>query len=360
MDFVDRLNALAARIEKQRGVIQTEEAAKTAFVMPFIQALGYDVFDPTEVVPEFIADVGSKKGEKIDYAIMADGKPSMLFECKCCSSDLNDSHAGQLRRYFHVTSARIGVLTNGILYQFFADLDEPNIMDKKPFMEIDLLNMDSQLITELKKLSKTSFELDQMLSTASNLKYTRQIKGYFERQLSIPDVDLVRLVLADIYSGMKTQLVIEQFTPLVRQALAAVINDNINARLKSALAGQPAGPEPDEQPQQEQPTEEGSKGVVTTHDEMEGYYIIRAILRQVVDVERVAMRDTKSYCGILLDDNNRKPICRLHFNSQQKYVGVFDDQKNETRVPIASLNEIYNFTDQIRAAVVVYEGPAKA
>lgn len=107
MDFADKLVALAGRIEKQKSAIQTEEAAKTAFVMPFIQALGYDVFDPTEVVPEFVADVGSKKGEKIDYAIMVADKPSMLIECKGCDASLNDSHAAQLRRYFHVTAARI-------------------------------------------------------------------------------------------------------------------------------------------------------------------------------------------------------------------------------------------------------------
>lgn len=354
MDFADRLNALAARIEKQKSVIQTEEAAKTAFVMPFIQALGYDVFDPTEVVPEFIADVGSKKGEKIDYAIMADGNPTMLFECKCCTTSLGDQQAGQLRRYFHVTAARIGVLTNGIVYQFFADLDEPNIMDKKPFMEIDLLDMDEQLVQELKKMSKTGFELDKMLSTASNLKYTREIKGYFERQLVAPDPDFVRLVLADIYAGMKTQLVIEQFTPLVVQGLNAVINDQINARLKSALStSQPAPPQPDDP--QEQPSEDTGKGVVTTHEEMEGFYIVRAILREVVDVSRVFMRDTKSYCGIILDDSNRKPICRLHFNTQQKYLGVFDGERNETRMAISSLDEIYGFANQIKGAIGLYQ-----
>lgn len=355
MDFADRLVSLAGRIDKQKSAIQTEEAAKTAFVMPFIQALGYDVFDPTEVVPEFIADVGSKKGEKIDYAIMVEGKPSMLIECKCCDTNLNDNHAAQLRRYFHVTSARIGVLTNGQTYQFFTDLDEPNIMDKKPFMEIDLLDLDAHLVQELKKLTKSSFELDQMLSTASNLKYTKEIKAYFDRQMTTPDPDFVRLVLADIYSGMKTQLVIEQFTPLVRQGLGAVINDQINARLKSALSTVPV---PEIQPQDEtneQSTEDTGKGIVTTHEEMEGFYIVRAILRSVVDVERVVMRDTKSYCGIILDDSNRKPVCRLHFNTQQKYIGIFDEKRIESRKPISSLNEIYDYSEQIRAAIKIYD-----
>jgi len=355
MDFADKLSALAARIERQKSAIQTEEGAKTAFVMPFIQALGYDVFDPTEVVPEFIADVGSKKGEKIDYAIMVNGKPSMLIECKGCSACLNENHSGQLRRYFHVTSARIGVLTNGVIYQFFADLDEPNIMDKKPFMEIDLLDLDEQLVPELKKLSKSTFEIDQMLSAASNMKYTREIKHFFEKQINSPEPELVRMILADIYTGLKTQLVIEQFTPLVRQALAAVINDHINARLKSALTGEIAPTvKTDDKIEADQQTEGVDKSIITTNEELEGFYVIRAILRQIIDINRVAMRDTKSYFGILLDDNNRKPICRLHFNTSQKYIGIIDEQKNETRHPIKGLNDLYLFSDQIKETVGKY------
>ena len=355
MDFADRILALAARIEKQKSVIQTEEAAKTAFVMPFIQVLGYDVFDPIEVVPEFVADVGSKKGEKIDYAVMVDGTPSMLFECKSCASDLNECHAAQLRRYFHVTSARIGVLTNGWCYMFFSDLDQANIMDKKPFMEIDLLNLDDQLLPELKKLSKSSFELEQMLSTASNLKYTREIKGFIERQISAPQVEFVRLVLADIYTGLKTQPIIEQFTPLVRQAMVAVINDHINARLKSALTGAPVVAVDSAASAVDSESDEVTgRRVVTTSEELEGFYVIRAILRQVIDVERVYMRDTQSYFGVILDNSNRKPICRLHFNHAQKYLGLIDEQKKETRKPIGSLNDIYNFADEIKKTVSLY------
>ncbi len=79
MDFIDRIRDLSTRIPKQLEHIQTEEATKNALIMPFISALGYNVFDPTEVVPEFTADVGIKKGEKVDYAIHLDGKPIMLF-----------------------------------------------------------------------------------------------------------------------------------------------------------------------------------------------------------------------------------------------------------------------------------------
>lgn len=348
MDFIDLLRALAVRMNKQIASIQTEEATKTAFVMPFIQALGYDVFDPTEIVPEFTADVGSKKGEKIDYAIMTDGEPTMLFECKCCTTDLNNVHASQLRRYFHVTEARIGVLTNGSTYQFFSDLEDKNIMDKKPFMEINLLDINEELIPELKKLTKSSFELDQMLSTANNLKYTREIKAYLESQLVNPTPEFTRPIITEVYAGLKTQQVVEQFGPIIKQAFISLINDHINARLKTALVGKT--PEAATSEAAGQPDAEETK-IVTTQEEMEGFYIIRAILRQVIDVSRVYCRDTQSYLAILLDNSNRKTICRLHFNAaSQKYIGFIDADKKEKRHPLADLNDIYNFSDQIKSA----------
>jgi len=354
MDLIDQLQTLAGRIEKQLPHITTEEATKNAFVMPFIQALGFDIFDPTEVVPEFTADVGSKKGEKVDYAIYIGGKLAILFECKHCNANLKEVHASQLRRYFHVTEARIGVLTNGHSYYFYSDLEKPNIMDEKPFMEINLRDLDPQFIPELKKLAKTTFELDKMLTTANELKYIRAIKNLLVEEMNVPSVDFVRYIAGKVYSGMKTQQVLDQFSPIVKNAIKHFVNDQISERLKTAMITQD---EPKGNSDQESLVEEtpgGETGVVTTQEELEGYYVIRAILRQVIDVNRVVMRDTKSYFGILLDDNNRKPICRLHFNTTQKYLGTIGADKKETKNAITSLDEIYNFSDQIKAAVGFY------
>ena len=226
MEFIDQLTALSARAFKQKDIIKTEEATKNALVMPFIQALGYDVFDPLEVIPEFIADVGSKKGEKVDYAIVMGGKLSMLFECKGCGSNLNDCHASQLRRYFHVTTARISGLTNGTAYRFYSDLEEPNKMDEKPFMEINLLEIDPLILPELKKLTKNSFELDKMLLSANDLKYTREIKNFLEGEFFAPSPEFVKFILGNVYTGLKTQPVIEQFTPIAKQAINLLINSH--------------------------------------------------------------------------------------------------------------------------------------
>ncbi|RJP35803.1 MAG: hypothetical protein C4547_08835 [Phycisphaerales bacterium] len=127
MDLIDRLRELALRLPKQLPHLSTEEATKTALVMPFIGALGYNVFDPMEVMPEFTADVGMKKGEKVDYAILRNGQPIILFECKWSGCNLDEQRASQLYRYFSVTPARLGVLTNGVEYRFYSDLDEPDL-----------------------------------------------------------------------------------------------------------------------------------------------------------------------------------------------------------------------------------------
>lgn len=97
MDFIEEIKAIAEKAQKIKGELSTEEATKTALIMPFIKALGYDVFDHREVVPEFIADIAGRKGEKVDYAIMQDGKPIMIIECKCCGASLDDTKREQGR-----------------------------------------------------------------------------------------------------------------------------------------------------------------------------------------------------------------------------------------------------------------------
>ena len=186
MDFIEEIRNLSARIIKQKDVIQTEEATKTAFVMPFINLLGYDVFNPTEVVPEFTADVGTQQGEKVDYAIFKDDEVIMLIECKKFGEDLSDVHTSQLYRYFSVAHARIAVLTDGVLYRFYTDLEESNIMDTKPFLEFDMLDIQPPLVNELKQFTKPVFDLDKTLTAASDLKYTKEIKQTMMEQLETP------------------------------------------------------------------------------------------------------------------------------------------------------------------------------
>ena len=121
MDLKLKLEQLHQRVAGLKDQINTEEATKNAFVMPFIQILGYDIFNPTEVIPEHICDIGTKKGEKVDYVIRKNNEPILIFECKHWKENA-DAHNSQLHRYYHVSKARFGVLTNGTIYNFYAEL----------------------------------------------------------------------------------------------------------------------------------------------------------------------------------------------------------------------------------------------
>jgi predicted type IV restriction endonuclease len=356
MDFVEQLQNLATKTEKLCSLLQTEEATKNALIMPFIAALGYDIFDPTEVIPEFVADVGIKKGEKVDYAIVKDGQIIILFECKHCGGDLNINHASQLFRYFAVTDARIAVLTNGLEYRFFTDLEAANKMDEKPFFEFNMTELDDVAIMELKKLAKQNFNIDEIVATAGELKYTRQIKRHIAEQIENPSDEFVKLLASNVFAGVLTPARREYFASIVKRAFNQLINERINDRLKSVMTGGAAAePEPDVPTR---PTRE--ELIQTSAEELEGFYIVKSLLRDLVDPKRIVHRDTQSYMGILLDDNNRKPLARLHFNRSQKYLGVFDESRNEERVPIQNLNDIYNYGDRLRRVFAFYERESKA
>ncbi|BDZ50305.1 hypothetical protein GCM10025867_25460 [Frondihabitans sucicola] len=363
MEFEERLNAIATKVRNQREAIVTEEATKNAFVMPFISSiLGYDVFNPLEVVPEFTADVGVKKGEKIDYAIMRGGEVQILIECKKSTEPLKIEHASQLFRYFAVTNARIAVLTNGEVYEFYTDLDAPNRMDAKPFLVLDLGDIDDSLIPSLQKLSKEVFDLDSVINEAEELKYVGSLKRAIAAEFREPADDFIRLFTSRVYEGSITMKVREQFTGLVTKASKQFLNDQVNDRLKTALGTPGFASTTSEIEAKSVSSHEAAADdldrdteIVTTAEELMGYQIVKAIACSEVKPERVAQRDSKSYFAILLDDNNRKPIARLHFNGKStKYLGLFDADKNETRHAIDSLDEIYQHADNIRASIRSY------
>lgn len=351
MDLIDQLRALATRIAASKDMIQTEEATKNAMIMPFIQILGYNVFDPMEVTPELIADIGTKKGEKVDYAVLREGKPIMLFECKKSGADLHINHASQLFRYFHVTAARFGVLTNGLTYKFFTDLEQPNKMDEKPFFEFDILDFKERDVDELKKFAKTMFDVDTILTTANDLKYTRAIQNKLSEWMISPSEDFVKLLSADLLVGKRfTATVVDQFTLITKRAFDQLIGERINDRLKGAMT--PESSIPQDQAPVIAPEGTDETLIVTTAEEIEGLHIVRAILRDVVNPRRIVMRDSQSYCAILLDDNNRKPVCRLRFNNLQKLsLGLFNDKKEEERVPLGHLDDLYKYADQLKATI---------
>jgi predicted type IV restriction endonuclease len=361
LDLIERLRAIGERITKLKQQVETEEATKNAFVMPFISALGYDVFNPIEVVPEFVADVGIKKGEKVDYCIMKEGKPIVIIECKHWREAL-DPHNSQLFRYYHVTQAKFAFLTNGIQYRFYTDLVEPNKMDDKPFLEFSLENISEAVVNELKKFQRDKFDEQEIFLTASDLKYSKEIKEALVRELHDPSEDFIKYFASRVYSGRLTTKILEQFAGLVAKSAKTLISELISDRLQTALNREKADieklsavPVPESQtptPHEEEPD------IITTEEEIEAFRIIRAILRKETDVKRIVMRDTKSYCGILLDDNNRKPICRLRFNRSQKYLGLLLNNKDEEKIPINNVDDIYQYADRLMETLKGYDGNA--
>lgn len=344
MSIEQTLRVLSDRVRSHSSSMITEEAVKTAVVLPFLQALGYDVFNPSEVIPEFTADAVGKKGEKVDYAISVDNEIRILIECKPITTQLDKVHLAQLFRYFTVTSAKFAILTNGRTFQFHTDLEEPNKLDTKPFLTFDLADIQNQLLAELRKFEKSGFDVDGILATAERLKYTSLLKTEINKLIEAPTEDFVRLVASNVHEGRFTAAVIEQFTGLIRGAFREVIRESVQSRLSSALAEteqvieEAEAPEPD---------------IQTTEEEREGFMIIRAIVRDTIKANRVVMRDQKSYCGILVDNNNRKPLARLHFNRGTKYIGLFDGDA-EDRIILDSLDQIYDFTDRLRATAAKY------
>ena len=352
MDFEIQIKQLGQRVAQMSGKILTEEATKNAFIMPFIQCLGYDIFNPMEVVPEFVADIGIKKGEKVDYAILKDGKPIILIECKHWSADL-DPHNSQLFRYFNTTSAKFGILTNGIMFRFYTDLAEPNKMDDKPFFEFKIDDIKDAQIEKLKEFHKDFYNLDGILTSATELKLLSELRTMIVKEISEPSDDFTRHFAKAINDSIVTTKVLEQFRGLVKKSFSQYINDAISERLKSALATEQQ--KADQLHKEELTTTDTDKNKIqTTPEEMEAFYIIRAIVCAKVKVERVVDRDQQSYFGILLDDNNRKPICRLHFNSKKKSVSFFDTGKEE-RVEIDGNNNLYDYSSRLVNVIDQYE-----
>ena len=352
MDFSDKIKQFSKRIETLKGSLETEEATKTALIMPLFQMLEYDVFNPLEFVPEFTADVGTKKGEKVDYAILQDGKPVILIEAKGVNDKLTN-HDAQLFRYFTATEAKFAILTNGIVYKFFTDLEEKNKMDEMPFLELNLLDIDDFKIAELKKFSKQTFDIDTIFSTASELKYTKLIKDYLNKEMQAPDDDFVRFIISSFYNGVKTQNVVDRFRPIVKKSLNQFVSDFMNDKIKTLLN---ENNDTDEVEETEivEPVEISENGIVTTKEELEAFEIVKEILSDVVEPVDITYKDVQTYFGVLYKGNIRKWICRLYLDKKKSIV-ISDDNKNEVRYYIDSIEDIKQYADELKNSVKKYK-----
>jgi predicted type IV restriction endonuclease len=318
--------------------------------MPFLAALGYYVFDPKQVLPEFVADVGIKKGEKVDFAIYIDNILQFIIEVKSVSTKLQTAQYSQLHRYFSVVDAKISILTNGREYWFFTDIDASNRMDEKPFFKFDLLSYDDSDIKELDKFSKDAFSIDKVIQDAANLKYMRLANQYLNEQFANPDDEFVRYVGRKFYDGNITTNVLEQLRPIVKRAIDDVVRQRVRTRLEVALDDQPTKAD-----EAESSVNIGEvSDIITTDDEKEAFSIVRAIASSDMDASRVYLRDQKSYCSIIVEDNNRKPVCRLYFDGKQKYILIYNKEKGFDRFDISQIYDIYRWKENITQALLMH------
>tara|TARA_R110002072_G_scaffold201261_1_gene359023 strand:+ start:301 stop:1041 length:741 start_codon:yes stop_codon:yes gene_type:complete len=239
-------------------------------------------------------------------------------------------------------------LTNGRIFEFYTDLDEANKLDKRPFFVFDLLDTNNAAISELKKFEKASFDVDRILANAERLKYVSAVKKFLSLQFEEPSPDFVKLVAADVYDGRVTAQVREVIGSCIVYAHKEMVREAVQARLSTALQNN-GDREEDDIVQ----SSDAENFIETTQEEIEGMLTIRAIVRDVLSASRVGLRDAKSYCAIIVDDNNRKPLARLHFNRKQWYLGLFD-RDSEERVPIDGLDAIYDFSERLRVTAQKY------
>ncbi len=342
MEFEEKMKEFVERIKKLQNSINTEEATKTSLIMPFFSLLGYDVFNPNEFTPEYTADVGIKKGEKVDYAITLNNVVTILIEAKSVNENLQ-KHDSQLFRYFGTTTAKLAILTNGIIYKFYTDLEETNKMDSTPFLEINLLDLKETDINEIKKFCKENFDINTVINAASNLKYESSIKKILTEEFSNPSDDFIKLILnRGIYDGVKTQNVIDKYKPIVKKSITHHINSLINQRLQNAL--NTSSSDNTDETIEENETDDG---IITTAEELESYYIVKSILSEFIEPDTLYYKDTASYFGILYENKVTKWICRIFLKENVSFIIIPDENKLEIRYEISSITDIYKLKDKL-------------
>lgn len=347
MDYIDQLKQFGAKAAQLVKVIGTEEATKNALILPFFQMLGYDVFNPLEFVPEYTADVGIKKGEKVDFAIVIDGKPTIFIEAKSCNQKL-ESHDSQLFRYFATSSAKLAILTNGIVYRFYTDIDEKNKMDLSPFMEFNLLDIKDSLVPEIKRFHRNSLDVDSIFGAASDLKYTTAIKELLAKQAVDPDDGFLSFIVKEIYTGRKSAVVMDKFKDIFKKSFSQYVNDLMNEKFKSLMepkekadATAPLEPAPIE-------PEEPRSAINTTADELECFIIIKSLLHDVIPPARLTYKDTQYYFNVLLDGKVTRWICRLQLDGDRKWLIIPDAEKNQTRHELTCNDDLYQFRKELQ------------
>ena len=349
MDFKERLEQFAREVNARKDNVPNEESTKASLILPFFRLLGYDTENPKEVAFEYVADLGEGKSEKVDVALLYNGKADVVVECKPYRADLGKYH-GQLFKYFVAARARFGILTNGVEYRFYTDLDNANLMDAAPFLVVDLLDIKESQVPELKKFCRDRFSVSAITSSAEKLKYTRSFQKTLAGELKRPSDSLVRHFLAACHSGVKTQQLVEKYRPVLKRVVDNQINEILEARMNLVIHPERSVPGGLTHPA---PASSGSQ-IVTTGEEIEAYCLVKQALSGMVEARDISYKDTGSYFGVLYAGNTWKWICRFRFSSTSKVLILPDADKNEVKIELRDVYEIPRYADKLQEVLRRY------
>ncbi len=338
MDISNTIHDVADRVLKQVPYVQSEEATKLAMVNPFLtDVLGYDTADLTQVQPEFTADVGTKQGEKVDYALIHEGEPVILIEAKVTGTPLDKTDPSQLFRYFAaLDSAQFGIFTDGVKYLFFTDIDKANVMDRRPFLNLDLSDIKTEALEEVVRFVRTEFDPSEIRENADALKYVQGLRERIAQEFRDPSDDFVRLLMSSVYDGLKTQAAVDAFRIHTQKALKSFVEVNLRERLAAAF-GKEAG-------ETEIPSRENARTAINS-DEVKAFFIIKALLHDVIDVDRLHLVQRTDHSAVLVDGSVRKLVCKLKLRDRPHNIELvrYDEDGNRFRTNqrLRSIDDIY-------------------
>lgn len=328
MGFKEDLQRLSIQISERIPHVTNEEMTKQSLIIPFIQVLGFDVFNPLEVRPEFYADFGKKKGEKVDYALFKECHPIAFVEAKSVNESL-PNHDAQLSRYFNaVPEVKLGIITNGVEYRFFTDLTADNIMDDKPFLIINLSNLKDSDIDNLLRFKKDTFDTESLVKYAEEIVYTSALDNSIKELLKNPNDEFIRFLIKDFSNSRVTTNVIERFRPLVKKAISNAVLDIVSKGLYQQDTAEIheeclIEPVPNEDMPGNAHTEDEPikrKSVVTTQDELQAFELIKNILiKNNRSVDNLNYKDTTSYFSLYMNTLNRWLI-RINLDANNKNI----------------------------------------
>lgn len=321
----NKIRILSEKILKLRDEVKTEESTKTSMILPLFQILEYDIFNPKELTAEFIADIGIKKGEKVDYLISKNNIPIFLVECKKWNEPIIE-HRGQLLRYYHTSKAKFGILTNGIIYEFFTDSENPNIMDDKPFFTFNFEKFDENDLDMFIKFSKSLYDENLILEEVERIKYLSKFKNIILSELSNPSKEFSDLIIKQVYSGRLTKKQFDIYFSIFNQALKELFSNQENS-IKT----------------------EKESGIITTEEELEVFNFILDSFPEYSNI--LSYKDFKGHFSIIVNNNTRKCVLKALFNQKKKYIILWEGD-NEIKLEYTG-NDCINL-DTIKDKIIEF------